>query len=146
MVTQGNFKEDLKIGRQIEEAFIDKLKQNNPTAKITHAPDTVFGDWDVMMEVEWKPTLTFEVKYDMLSNSTGNVAFEVAFKGSPSWLKTSKADYRVYYIGKQFRVCKTILIEKLMLGYEFVKWWDDYNSDLRLVTMDDFKNIFTLYN
>lgn len=54
----------------------------------------------------WIPEInkSVEVKYDPMSNETGNIVIEVEMFGKPSALETTKADWWIFYDDKQF-VC-----------------------------------------
>ena len=86
-----SFKEDLKIGKEIEEYVLSIIQQKYPKAKIMEG---YFKEYDIMIPEIDK---TVEVKSDIKSLETGNYVVEVAFDGNPSALSTTTADYWVFY-------------------------------------------------
>jgi len=85
-----NFEADLERGLVAEDLVLDKIKIKYPCAvKIEghHSP------YDI-----WIPEIhkSVEVKYDPMSNSTGNYVVEVWFN-KPSALTVTTADYWVFY-------------------------------------------------
>ena len=89
-----SFKEDLKIGKEIEEYVLSIIQQKYPKAKIMEG---YFKEYDIMIPEIDK---TVEVKSDIKSLETGNYVVEVAFDGKPSALSTTTADYWVFYDGE----------------------------------------------
>ena len=86
-----SFKEDLKVGKEIEEYVLSIIQEKYPKAKIMEG---YFKEYDIMIPEIDK---TVEVKSDVKSLYTGNYVVEVAFDGKPSALSTTTADYWVFY-------------------------------------------------
>lgn len=105
------FKEDLKRGIAVEELLLLKLQSTYPCATLI----TAFKGYDI-----WIPekNISLEVKYDPMSNQTGNIVVEIEFNGKESALMTTTADYWVFYDDKIFMsispkdIIKCILFNK----------------------------------
>jgi len=84
------FQEDLARGIKIEELLASKLREKYPCTTIVHA----YKGYDI-----WVPEInkSIEVKYDPMSNKTGNIVVEIEYNGKPSALMTTTADYWVFY-------------------------------------------------
>lgn len=80
------FKEDLELGKEAEFFICSILKGSQwPKAHLNegeslHAYDIATKDF------------TAEVKYDVSSEKTGNVFFELSYKGNPSGIMNSESD------------------------------------------------------
>ena len=83
------FKNDLKIGKSVEEKILNKIKKKYPKAYIVEG---YFKDYDISVP---ETSFGIEVKYDEKSKETGNYVIEVEFNGKPSALSTTKAEYWV---------------------------------------------------
>jgi hypothetical protein len=86
------FKLKQSLGNIAEYYILEKFKDFGPTElynKIGHD-----------IRVEWEPTFTIEVKYDHMSNRTGNIAIEYrnSRKNTDSGILASQADLWVYYL------------------------------------------------
>ena len=88
------FKNDLKIGKSVEEKILNKIKKKYPKAYII---DGYFKDYDIYIP---ETDISVEVKKDEKSKETGNYVIEVEFNGKPSALSTTKANYWVIYDGE----------------------------------------------
>ena len=86
-----SFKEDLKVGRAIEEYILKRIQKKYPQAKLMEG---YFKEYDIIIPEINK---TVEVKSDVKSLHTGNYVVEVAFNGELSALSTTTADYWVFY-------------------------------------------------
>lgn len=56
-----------------------------------------FKDYDFWLSVGGKKTY-FEVKSDKMTAITGNLCIEYEYKGKPSGINATKADYYIYYV------------------------------------------------
>ena len=90
------FKNDLKIGKSVEEKILNKIKKKYPKAYII---DGYFKDYDIYVP---EKNMGIEVKKDVKSQETGNLVIEVELNGKPSALSTTKADYWVFYDGDNY--------------------------------------------
>lgn len=132
------FEKDLKDWKAIEREFASRLMKWDVT-KIEFS-EGQFPDWDLKATIKknWlEVERTYEVKDDKVSPSSWNVWFEFRYKWRPSGIFTSKADIIVYHIQDDFYYQdRNELIVKLCgLPKTEVKWWDDNNSDMWLVSI-----------
>ena len=141
MGTQEVFNEDLKEWQVIEREFAELLKANNPDSEIKMAPDKYFPDWDIIVS----DNVRYEIKYDRKAMETGNIAIEVAYKGKPSGIFNSLADFVVYKIGDEFRIKGRLTLIRAVDNYKTDMGWDNDNSELILMSVEKAKEIFTLY-
>ena len=135
------FKADLKAWQEVEDKFLELLRQRNPWDEITKS-EWYFTWRDIIMKKTDWTSMTFEVKFDRMVWITGNVAIEVAFAWHPSWICSSKADYLVYYCKDLFRYAKPKEVYNKLIEYERIFWGDAKMSELILVRREDFINIF----
>lgn len=138
------FKEDLKSWKAVEREFASRLLQWDVN-KIEFSQGK-FPDWDIKatMTKLWVPIeRTYEVKHDMVSDTSGNVWFEYSYDGHPSGIYTSKADYIVYKLGDKFYCVDRLklIIELTKLSTRDVVWWDDNKSNLFLIDREVFKSL-----
>ena len=82
----------------------------------------------------------YEVKRDRLAPETGNIAVELAFKGNPSGVTHTKADWMVYIIGESFYRISPKALLALTTDVRKVMGGDGWKSQLALVKLEDFKN------
>lgn len=90
-----NFFKDLVRGKIVESVVLKHIQKKYPSSCIIDA----FKGYDI-----WIPELhkSIEVKYDPMSNETGNILIEFEFDGKPSALMTTKADWWVFHDGSKF--------------------------------------------
>ena len=100
------FDKDLKRGIIIEDFVLTKIQKKYPKA---HRIDGQCKAFDL-----WIPELKqgIEVKYDPMSNKTGNIVVEVEMFGKPSALMTTKASHWVFYDDNNFLSIKPEEIKK----------------------------------
>lgn len=95
-----HFKKDLEDGHQAELEVIELLKRTRPLFKNVERCHT--KEYDFRGEV-WGGYITFEVKYDLMVEKTGNIAIEYESRGKPSGIATTKANFWVYkFLGRYF--------------------------------------------
>ena len=84
------FFQDLERGKAVEISVLQLIQKKYPCACIVDK----FGGYDI-----WVPEIhkSIEVKYDPMSNQTGNVVVEFEFDGRPSALMTTTADYWIFH-------------------------------------------------
>ena len=89
------FQKDLEIGLDIEERVLAILRKKYPSASLINA----FKGYDI-----WIPEIdkAVEVKYDPMSQETGNIVVEIEMYDKPSGLMATQADYWVFYDGEMF--------------------------------------------
>jgi hypothetical protein len=112
------FHEDLERGKAIERKTLEVIRKKYPSASLIEA----FKGYDI-----WIPELhkSVEVKYDPMSNETGNIVVEIEMNGKASALITTTADFWLFYDDHVFMLMKPMsivnLIFQLKLQYkEFV--------------------------
>lgn len=137
------FEDDLKKWRKTEIEFATRLLKRG-ACKIELAPDRKFTDWDIKAK-QWELENTYEIKDDLISETTGNVWFEFMCNWKMSWVYASKADFIVYHVDSKFYCIQRPM---LLAWLNFVnrwrkKWWDGDKSELLIVKKDDF---FTFVN
>jgi hypothetical protein len=97
------FHEDLERGKAIERKALDVIRKKYPCASLIEA----FKGYDI-----WIPELhkSIEVKYDSMSNETGNIVVEIEMSGKASALITTTADYWLFYDDHVFVLIKPMSI------------------------------------
>ena len=133
------FEQDLKEWKKIELEFAKKLIDDKLVA-LELAPDKPFKDRDIKTTtLEWKQS-TYEIKHDMVSDTSGNVWFEYYCNNAPSGVYASKADYIVYKLGDKFYSIERakLLIRLNHANKKSVIWGDNNNSWMYLVKKEDF--------
>ena len=119
------FHTDLDRGIKIELKALEVIKKSYACATLISA----FKGYDI-----WIPGChkSVEVKYDPMSNKTGNIVVEIEMSGKPSALLTTTADYWLFYddnifvLIKPMTIIKCILLNKLVHTEFTAK--GDYNS------------------
>jgi len=125
------FTVDLQRGFEIEEKFLYYIRQKYPSASLIHK----YKGYDI-----WIPELhkSIEVKYDAMSNQTGNIVIEIEMFGKPSALMTTTANWWAFYDDNNFVVIKPmdivrcIFLNKLSF-VEFVGSGDNRSKKAFLV-------------
>ncbi len=90
-----SFQKDLQRGLEVEEIVLGILRKKYPSASLINA----FKGYDI-----WIPEIdkAVEVKYDPMSQETGNIVIEIEMYDKPSGLITTQADFWVFYDGEMF--------------------------------------------
>ncbi len=94
------FRKDLARGIEVEDLVLQRIQSKYPNA---YRIDGYCKDYDL-----WIPEINqgIEVKYDPMSNQTGNIVVEVEMFGKPSALMTTKASHWIFYDDKIFVAIK----------------------------------------
>jgi hypothetical protein len=128
------FHEDLERGLDIERRVLDIVKKKYPSASLIDK----FKGYDI-----WIPELhkSVEVKYDPMSNETGNIVVEIEMNGKLSALSTTTADFWIFHDDKVFVIMKPMSIVNCIfqnkLQYvEFVGQGDKSKKKAFLVPKD----------
>ena len=102
------FIRDLTSGKEIEAKIINYFESRG--MKLLDWNDT--DEYDFLMQYK-NHKLTFEVKADFYD--TDNMIFEFEYKGSPSGIATTKAEWFIYYFHKtnQIWIIKTSKLQYL---------------------------------
>jgi hypothetical protein len=97
------FHQDLERGKAIEGKALAVIRKKYPSASLIEA----FKGYDI-----WIPELhkSVEVKYDPMSNETGNIVVEIEMSGKASALITTTADYWLFYDDHVFMLIKPMSI------------------------------------
>jgi hypothetical protein len=97
------FQKDLERGFEVEFAVLEIIQKKYPSASLIHA----YKGYDI-----WIPELhkSVEVKYDPMSNRTGNIVVEIEMNGQLSALSTTTADYWVFHDNHVFVMIKPMSI------------------------------------
>jgi hypothetical protein len=84
------FQKDLSRGIEVELMALAIIQKKYPCATLVSA----YKGYDI-----WIPELhkSVEVKYDPMSNETGNIVVEIEMNGKLSALSTSTADFWLFY-------------------------------------------------
>jgi hypothetical protein len=92
------FRNDLARGIKVEDIVLQKIQKKYRTA---YRVQGYCKEYDI-----WIPEIAkgIEVKYDPMSNQTGNIVIEVEMFGKPSALMTTKASHWIFYDDNVF-VC-----------------------------------------
>jgi hypothetical protein len=97
------FHEDLERGKVIENKALEVIRKKYPCATVIDG----FKGYDI-----WIPELhkSVEVKYDPMSNETGNIVVEIEMNNKASALITTTADYWLFYDDHVFVLIKPMSI------------------------------------
>ena len=97
------FHQDLERGFEVEYAVLEIIRKKYPSASLINA----YKGYDI-----WIPELhkSVEVKYDPMSNETGNIVIEIEMNGQLSALSTTTADYWVFHDNHVFIIMKPMSI------------------------------------
>jgi hypothetical protein len=97
------FHQDLERGKAIERKALEVIRKKYPSASLIEA----FKGYDI-----WIPELhkSVEVKYDPMSNETGNIVVEIEMNNKASALITTTADYWLFYDDHVFVLMKPMSI------------------------------------
>ena len=89
------FEYDLVRGKEVEERLLNIIQKKYPDAV---GIDGYCKEWDIYI-----PSLDagVEVKYDPMSQDTGNIVVEVEYNGKPSALTTTKSRWWVVHTGNE---------------------------------------------
>lgn len=119
------FNEDARRGKHIELKVLNYIRNKYPCATLIDG----YGGYDI-----WIPEARqgVEVKYDPMSNETGNIVVEIEMSGYPSALFSTEADWWVFYDDHVYAwikprdIFKCIILNKL--GYVEFTGAGDRNS------------------
>jgi hypothetical protein len=86
------FESDLALGGQVEEQVLDSLRSRSPLFKYAYRTQGAVKGSDIVLN------LGIEVKCDLRSGDTGNVAIETSCNGKPSGITASTSMFWVVVI------------------------------------------------
>ena len=97
------FHQDLERGFEVEYTVLEIIRKKYPSASLINS----YKGYDI-----WIPELhkSVEVKYDPMSNETGNIVIEIEMNGKLSALSTTTADYWVFHDDHVFVIIKPMSI------------------------------------
>jgi hypothetical protein len=128
------FQVDLERGINVELKALAMIQKKYSSATLVNA----YKGYDI-----WIPELhkSIEVKYDPMSNETGNVVVEIEMNGKASALITTTADYWVFYDDHVFVMMKPMSIvncifQQKLKYVEFVGDGDTKSKKAFLVPKD----------
>lgn len=104
-----NFHDDLQDGQRAEQEVIDLLLRHFP--EITDIEQSAGRGYDIRGMYRGR-SVTFEVKYDIAVERTGNVAIEYESRGKATGIAITEADYWVYKFLGEFFVYRTVSLKK----------------------------------
>jgi hypothetical protein len=128
------FKQDLQRGIDVEQKVLSILKKTYPSASLIDK----YKGYDI-----WIPETnkSVEVKYDPMSNTTGNIVIEIWMYEKPSALLTTTADYWVFHDDNVFvsmspkRIFECIMVNEIPLRI-FTGKGDTVSKKAYLVSKD----------
>ena len=105
------FKRDLKDGKRVERKHLSLIQKVFPD---TYIIDGYCKEWDLFM-----PTfgMGVEVKYDKMSQKTGNIIVETEFNNKVSGLSTTKSPWWVFDTGQEHMVVHIDKLKELLKNY-----------------------------
>lgn len=92
-----NFKKDLEVAKTTEKEVAEILTKNLGATILSFETT---GAYDILACLDGKDT-SFEVKEDFICKSTNNVGLEFEYRGKPSGIMKSIADYYIYKIHRK---------------------------------------------
>lgn len=139
----GSFSEDLKIGIKAQDFLIKELEGELPGLKSMQGN---FSNYDLVSNSGY----TIEVKFDIKSKLTNNIAIEYEFNNNPSGLASTKAIewVHIYYLKDKwvYSRIKTDNLKAFIRNnwkeLRKLKGGDRNNSKLILIKTEDFVNNF----
>jgi len=94
-----SFEKDLNRGKEIELKVLSIIQKTCPSATLINA----YKGYDIWIPETHK---SIEVKYDPMSNVTGNLVVEIEMFNKPSGLMITTADKWIFYDDKIFLMIK----------------------------------------
>jgi hypothetical protein len=110
---------DLERGFVIEKKALQLIRKKYPSASLIHK----FKGYDI-----WIPETNqgIEIKYDPMSNKTGNLVVEIEFNKKDSALLTTTADYWMFYDDIKWIVIKPMQIVKCIFHNQLT--WKNFQA------------------
>lgn len=133
------FWSDLAVGQEGERRLAERILKRIPGSQYLGSNHNSAGD--LFMQVYGKNTL-IEVKTDLMSERTGNIAVEYESRGRPSDISVSKADVWGFIYGRDKMRLVTLqrLRSAFYEGYPRVTGGDrGSNTKMFLVTVREFE-------
>lgn len=117
-----DFYKDLETGKEAERLFaeIATVKLGATQVKFnTSNKKEVLREWDIKYTNTEGKEVTFEIKNDLLSTSTGNFAVEFWGTNHASGIDATTANYWVILSGAKFYIFKTKDLKQLISANRF---------------------------
>ena len=112
-----SFNIDLARGKEVELKALEILRKYYPCATVIDA----FKGYDIWLPERHK---SVEVKYDPMSNETGNIVIEIEMNGALSALMTTTADYWLFHDDHKWVIMQPMQIVRcIFMGkYKYVEF------------------------
>jgi hypothetical protein len=132
------FQKDLQRGLSVERKALQMINKKYPQAYMAEA----LKEYDIFIP---EKNYSVEVKYDPMSNITGNFVVEIEFNGKPSALMTSTATYWLFYDDEEWFWIKPMeIISCIFLNnlrwVEFIGDGDTKSKKVFLIRKEILKN------
>lgn len=132
-----NFQKDIVLGIEAEDKALEIFHEAGYLDAVR-----VIGKeirWDIVVPSLGK---TFEVKNDIMSQKTGNLAIEIGKKnGEPSGITASEADYFIIFTCGEVFLIDTHSLRKYATNgtHKIVNGGDGWRTKMALVKINDMK-------
>ena len=131
-----NFRKDLEEGQKVEQEVAEKLKNERGALNIKFNKTK---EYDISCWMpEWGEIL-IEVKYDKMSEKTGNIGIEYEDRNKSSGINVTTADKWIIKTGDDFLVIDVPVLKQLIKDSKYFK--DVSGGDVRRTKMYLFKKI-----
>jgi len=148
-MTYTKFKNDLNTGNEGEWNVANFLMKEYGVYNIEYNDDY---RWDISAtSLATKNNTYFEVKTDVYERDTGNMAIEIRYRGNPSGISHTIADYFIYYYkntGQLYMIrCEDLrqLIKQNIKELKVVMGGDDNQSELVLLDRREYGDHFQMF-
>jgi len=111
-----SFQYDLVVGKEIELKHLKNIKQIFPDACIVEG---YCKEWDIWVQSK---NFGIEIKFDKMSQKTGNIVVEIMFDGKLSALSTTKAKFWFFDTGVKTIVVLVSELKELVKKFKTVKF------------------------
>jgi hypothetical protein len=147
-MTFTKFKKDLKVGNE-GEWNVGNFFSSYGYRDIGYNDDY---KWDLCITNPSNNRVSyFEVKTDVYERDTGNMAIEIRYRGKPSGISHTEAEFFVYYYknsGEMYMIkCDELrdLIKQNIKKLKVVMGGDYNQSELVLLNREEYGNHFTMF-
>ncbi len=128
------------MGEQAQNEAVERIKKEFNGLVISEE-QSANNKFDIMGKYQGKE-ISFEVKWDIMAEKTGNVAIEYESRGKMSGISVTKACYWIYKISGKFYLIKTEKIKEEInnKAYHRNVTGGDYGSNTKmyLITVPKF--------
>jgi hypothetical protein len=118
----GNFHQDLKLGQSIEKIAQQRIiKYFDNDISITDINDDNKYDFKISNNER------FEVKYDRMSEITGNIFIEYYCRGKKSGISITQSDYHIIaFTDKDMYLIPTERLKEMIINEDYIRKYSDY--------------------